>query len=145
MPRREAMREIALAGQPESFHQEHGMKAQNLTDQDLLPLTPAVFNILLALADGEKHGYAIMSEVEANTRGEVKMGPGTLYGSIKRMIAAGLIEETEERPDPVMDDQRRRYYRLSGQGMRVLQAEADRLARQVEVARLKHVLAGGRE
>lgn len=121
------------------------MKGQNLSAQDLPPLTPAVFNILLALADGEKHGYAIMSEVEANTRGEVKMGPGTLYGSIKRMIAAGLIEEAEERPDPTMDDQRRRYYRLSGQGMRVLQAEAERLARQVELARLKHLLAGGRE
>ncbi len=121
------------------------MKGQNLPAQDLLPLTPAVFNILLALADGEKHGYAIMSEVEANTQGEVKMGPGTLYGSIKRMIAAGLIEETEERPDTAIDDQRRRYYRLSGQGQRVLQAEAERLARQVELARLKHVLAGGQE
>ena len=121
------------------------MKAQNLPAQDLLPLTPAVFNILLALADGEKHGYAIMSEVEASTHSEVKMGPGTLYGSIKRMMAAGLIEETEERPDPAMDDQRRRYYRLNAQGMRVLQAEAERLARQVELARLKHVLAGGQK
>lgn len=120
------------------------MKGQYLPTQDLLPLTPAVFNILLALADGEKHGYAIMNEVEANTQGEVKMGPGTLYGSIKRMIATRLIEETDERPDTAMDDQRRRYYRLSGQGLRVLQAEAERLARQVELARLKHVLAGGR-
>lgn len=121
------------------------MKEQNPPAQDLLPLTPAVFNILLALADGEKHGYAIMNEVEASTLGEVKMGPGTLYGSIKRMITAGLIEETEERPDPLMDDQRRRYYRLNAQGMRVLQAEAERLARQVELARLKHVLAGGQK
>ncbi len=121
------------------------MKNDSALPQDLLPLTPAVFNILLALADGEKHGYAIMSEVEANTRSEVKMGPGTLYGSIKRMIAAGLIEETEQRPDPAMDDQRRRYYRLSGQGMRVLQAEAERLASQVKLARMKHVLAGGQE
>jgi len=106
----------------------------------LLPLTPAVFNILLALTDGEKHGYAIMMEVEANTQGEVKMGPGTLYGSIKRMLAAGLIEESDERPDPQLDDERRRYYRLSGLGQRVLAAEAERLSRQVMVARLKHVL-----
>ncbi len=78
-----------------------------------LPLTPAVFNILLALVDGEKHGYAIMLEVEANTHQDVKMGPGTLYGSIKRMLEAGLIEESGERPDPQLDDQRRRYYRLT--------------------------------
>lgn len=121
------------------------MKAESPISQDLLPLTPAVFNILLALTDGEKHGYAIMSEVEANTGGEVKMGPGTLYGSIKRMIAAGLIEETEERPDPTMDDQRRRYYRLSGLGRRVLHAEAERMWRQVKLARLRNVLEGGRE
>ena len=69
-----------------------------------LPLTPAVFNILLALADGEKHGYGIMLEVEANTQGQVIMGPGTLYGSIKRMLQAGLIEESDERADPEMDD-----------------------------------------
>jgi DNA-binding PadR family transcriptional regulator len=116
------------------------MTNTNPMPEDLLPLTPAVFNILLALADGEKHGYAIMLEVEQNTQGEVKMGPGTLYGSIKRMLAAGLIEETDERPDPELDDERRRYYRLSGLGQRVLAAEAERLSRQVAVARLKHVL-----
>lgn len=104
------------------------------------PLTPAVFNILLALADGEKHGYAIMLEVESNTQGEVKMGPGTLYGSVKRMLAAGLIDECDERPDPSLDDQRRRYYRLTGLGEQVMRAEARRLARQVQVARLKQVL-----
>ena len=108
--------------------------------QDMLPLTPAVFNILLALADGEKHGYAIMLEVEQNTDSKVKMGPGTLYGSIKRMLAAGLIEESDEHPDPELDDERRRYYQLSGLGQRVLTAEAERLSRQVSVARLKHVL-----
>jgi DNA-binding PadR family transcriptional regulator len=101
-----------------------------------------VFNILLALADGEKHGYAIMNEVETSTQGEVKMGPGTLYGSIKRMLEARLIEELEERPDPEMDDQRRRYYRLTGLGRRVVKAEAERLARQVAVARMKQVLEG---
>ena len=106
----------------------------------LLPLTPAVFNILLALADGEKHGYAIMLEVEQLTQGEVKMGPGTLYGSIKRMLAAGLIEECDERPDPSLDDERRRYYRLSGLGQKALTAEAERLSRQVSAARLKQIL-----
>lgn len=105
-----------------------------------IPLTPAVFNILLTLSNGEKHGYAIMLEVEENTEGEVKMGPGTLYGSIKRMLEAGLIEESGERPDPELDDQRRRYYRLTGAGQRALRAEAVRLSRQVAVARLKHVL-----
>jgi DNA-binding PadR family transcriptional regulator len=107
-----------------------------------VPLTPAVFNILLSLADGEKHGYAIMLEVEEITHGEVKMGPGTLYGSIKRMLVAGLIEESEERPDPALDDQRRRYYRLTGVGQQVLRAEAERLSRQVAVAHAKHVLQG---
>ncbi len=105
-----------------------------------LPLTPAVFNILLALMDGEKHGYAIMLEVEANTSGEVKMGPGTLYGSIKRMLEAGLIAESGDRPDPQLDDQRRRYYQLTASGRRSLKAEAERLARQVRIARTKQVL-----
>jgi DNA-binding PadR family transcriptional regulator len=105
-----------------------------------LPLTPAVFNILLALADGEKHGYAIMLEVESCTDGEISMGPGTLYGAIKRLLAAGLIEESDQRPDPDLDDERRRYYRLTGLGQRTLSAEAARLARQVQVAQLKHVL-----
>lgn len=110
--------------------------------ENLLPMTPAMFNILLALADGEKHGYAIMLEVETNTQGAVKMGPGTLYGSIKRMLTSNLIEESDERPDPALDDQRRRYYRLSGLGQRALHLEAERLERQVRVARLKQVLGG---
>ena len=110
--------------------------------QELLPLTPAVFNILLALADGEKHGYAIMREVEASTDGRVVMGPGTLYGSIKRMLQAGLIEESDGRVDPEMDDPRRRaYYRLTGLGRRVLALEAERLAAQVRLARAKSILA----
>lgn len=110
--------------------------------EDLLPMTPAMFNILLALADGEKHGYAIMLEVEESTQGAVKMGPGTLYGSIKRMLSSGLIEETDERPDPALDDERRRYYRLSAVGQRALRLEAERLERQVSIARLKQVLDG---
>jgi DNA-binding PadR family transcriptional regulator len=115
--------------------------------EEFLPLTPAVFNILLALVDGEKHGYAIMLEVEANTGGQVLMGPGTLYGSIKRMLQAGLIEESDERADPEMDDQRRRYYRLTALGRRTLRLEAERLASQVRIARAKNILgadlAGG--
>ncbi|MDX1417064.1 MAG: PadR family transcriptional regulator [Candidatus Promineifilaceae bacterium] len=109
--------------------------------EDFLPLTPTVFNILLALADGEKHGYGMMLEIEANTDGQMLMGPGTLYGSIKRMLKAGLIEESDERPDAKMDDQRRRYYRLTGLGRRTLQLEAERLVEQVSVARAKNLLA----
>ena len=112
------------------------------TPDSFLPLTPAVFNILLALADGEKHGYAIMLEVEANTQGCVKMGPGTLYGSLKRLLEAGLVAESDERPDPELDDQRRRYYTLTGLGRRALQAEAQRLANQAALAQRKGVLEG---
>jgi DNA-binding PadR family transcriptional regulator len=104
------------------------------------PLTPAVYHILLALADGEKHGYAIMKDVEQQTAGRVKMGPGTLYGSILRMLTSNLIEETDERPDPTLDDERRRYYRLSGLGRRVVKLESERLTQAVKVARKKHVI-----
>ena len=106
----------------------------------LLPLTPAVLNILLALADGDRHGYAIMREVEARTGGETRLGPGTLYGSIKRMLADGLIEESGERPDPAMDDGRRRYYRITDFGRGVAGAEAERLQSLVDAARTKRVL-----
>jgi DNA-binding PadR family transcriptional regulator len=109
--------------------------------QDLLPLTPAMFHILLALADRERHGYHIMQEVEERTEGNVRLGPGTLYGSIKRMLADGWIEETEERPDPEMDDERRRYYRLTDFGYRVATAEAERLARLVKSAPVKKLLS----
>jgi DNA-binding PadR family transcriptional regulator len=112
-------------------------QSQNISNP---PLTPAVFHILLALADGEKHGYAIMKDVEDQTSGQIKMGPGTLYGSIKRMLAGGLIEETDERPDPALDDERRRYYRLTVQGQAVVAAESRRLALAVKVARQKRVL-----
>jgi DNA-binding PadR family transcriptional regulator len=107
---------------------------------EMIPLTPAVFNILLALADSEKHGYAIMQEVEAHTSGLVKMGPGTLYGSIKRMLESGLIAESDARPDPDLDDQRRRYYCLTEMGKRVLRAEAKRLFDQVSAAQVKNIL-----
>ncbi len=106
-----------------------------------LPLTPAMFHILLALADQERHGYHIMQEVDERTEGKVRLGPGTLYGSIKRMLADGMIEETDERPDPDMDDERRRYYRLTDFGYRVARAEAERLAHLVKTARRKKLLS----
>jgi DNA-binding PadR family transcriptional regulator len=107
---------------------------------DLLPLTPAVLHILLALAAEERHGYGIMREVEDRTGGEVRLGPGTLYGAIKRMLADGLIEESDERPDPELDDQRRRYYRITGFGRRVAGAEAERLEDLVSTARARKLL-----
>ena len=110
--------------------------------RELLPLRPAVLHILLALADEERHGYGIMREVEGRTRGQTRLGPGTLYGSIKRMLAAGLIEESDERPDPAMDDQRRRYYRITDFGRRVAGAEAERLSCLVETARARKLLGG---
>jgi DNA-binding PadR family transcriptional regulator len=109
--------------------------------ENLLPLTPATFHILLALADRERHGYHIMREVEERTEGKVRLGPGTMYGSIKRMLIDGWIEETEERPDPDLDDERRRYYRLTDFGYRVASAEAERLERLVKSARLKKLLS----
>jgi DNA-binding PadR family transcriptional regulator len=98
-----------------------------------------VFHILLALADRERHGYAIMQEVAANSDGQVRMGPGTLYGTIKRMLAAGLIAESDERPDPELDDERRRYYRLTDLGGRVLSAEVNRLENAVRIAQAKRL------
>ena len=106
---------------------------------EMLPLPTAHLHILMALADGEKHGYAVMREVERMTNGEVTMGPGTLYGAIKRMLSAGLVEETDERPDPALDDERRRYYRASGFGIRVLKAETARLERLVRIAQAKRI------
>ncbi len=111
--------------------------------QDALPLTPAVFHILLALAESERHGYGIMQEVARLTGGRVTMGPGTLYGSIKRMLAEGLIEESDERPDPALDDERRRYYCLTGYGRKVAIAEAERLENLVSQARLRQLLEQG--
>src|SRR6185369_13381672 len=108
--------------------------------EDLRPLTPAVFHILLALAEGERHGYGIMQEIAAATEGQMRIGPGTLYRSIKQMLAASLIEESDERPDPALDDERRRYYRLTGFGRQVAQAEAQRLARLVREATARKLL-----
>lgn len=114
---------------------------RNARDSEaLLPLTPATFHILLTLSDGERHGYGIMREVAARTDGTMRLGPGTLYRTIKRLLTDGLIEESEERPDPALDDERRRYYRLTSFGQRVARAEAERLERLVGAARAKHLL-----
>ena len=109
------------------------------TPDQLLPLTPAVFHIQLALADEPKHGYSIMKTVEQHSGGKVSMGPGTLYGTLKRMLKAGLVEEIDGPPEPA--DERRRYYRLTPFGRRVLRAEAERLAAVLRVAQAKSLLA----
>jgi DNA-binding PadR family transcriptional regulator len=106
---------------------------------DLLPLTPVALNVLLALADGERHGYGIMLEVRERTDGRVRLGPGTLYGAIKRLKEGGVIEESGTRPDPAADDERRCYYRLTGFGSAVLAAEIARLDGLVRAARRKGV------
>lgn len=104
------------------------------------PLSPAVFSILFALARGEKHGYEIMKQVQRDTHGAVKMGTGTLYGSIKRMLADGLIIEAGERPDPALDDERRRYYRAAERGQRLLAAELRRYSEVVSIARRRRLM-----
>jgi len=110
-------------------------KKQRGDPQNHLPLTPVTLNLLLALADEERHGYGIMLEVGERTG--KKPGPGTLYTSIKRLVSGGLIEESGERPAPESDDERRRYYRLTGFGARVLAAEVGRLEATVRAARSK--------
>jgi DNA-binding PadR family transcriptional regulator len=108
--------------------------------RDLLPLTPPVFHILLALSDEERHGYGIMQDVAWQTDDALQLGPGTLYGCLKRMLAAGLVEESDERPDPTLDDSRRRYYRMTPLGHRVVRAEAERLAGAVSAAKSRRLL-----
>jgi DNA-binding PadR family transcriptional regulator len=110
--------------------------------QNLLPLTAAAFAILVALADGEKHGYAIMREIADSSAGTFRIGPGTLYRSIKQLLAAGLIAESGDRPDPTLDNERRRYYHLTVFGRQVVQAEAERLAQLVRRAGASGLLAG---
>ena len=102
--------------------------------QSFLPLPQAQFHVLVALTAGDRHGYAIMQAVEASSSGVVQIGPATLYGTLKRLVDAGLAEETARRP-AIGDDQRRRYYRLTGLGSRVCLAEADRLAKLVSATR----------
>lgn len=102
-----------------------------------LPLTPAMFQVLVALADGEKHGYAIIKEVVRRTDGKVVLRAATLYTAIRRFVDAGLIQESAERPDPALDDERRRYYRLTDRGRAVAIAEARRMAETLAQARAK--------
>ena len=109
--------------------------------EKLLPLTPRVFHILLALVDGPEHGYQIMKEVESRSGGKVRIGPGTLYEGVQRLVKNGLIEESDERPETDLDDQRRRYYQLTDLGQRTLEAEADRLADLVGFARSKKLVS----
>ncbi len=104
------------------------------------PLTPAVFHILLALSSGERHGYGIMKQVEADAQGKVKMGPGTLYGSLKRMLDTGLVQESTKRVDPTLDDERRIYYQITGIGIQALAAELARYQHLVTVAQARKLL-----
>ena len=118
-------------------------KTAGLDAEELLPLPSAVFQILVALADRERHGYAIMQDILARTGGKMRLSPGTLYGSIKRMLEQGLVEESGERPDRELDDERRRYYRITEFGRRVAGAETERLSRLVSQA-VASLLPGSR-
>ena len=118
--------------------------SQPIDDQlKRLPLSPAAFHILLALKGGEKHGYAILKQVDEQSQEQVKLLPGTLYNLLKRMLEDGWIEERDERPDPALDDERRRYYHLSALGERVISLEASRLEGLVRAAQRKGVLSQG--
>ena len=101
------------------------------------PLTPAVFHILLALSSGERHGYGIMKQVEADSQGQVKMGPGTLYGTLKRMLDASLVKESDKRVDPQLGDERRIYYQITEIGQKALAAELARYQHIVKVAQTR--------
>ncbi len=105
-------------------------------------LTPSVFYILLSLCDKERHGYEIMKQAEYDSDGKIEMGPGTLYGNIKRMLADKLIEEAYERPDPEADDERRKYYRLTELGRKQLSMELERYSSAIKLARKKNLLPG---
>jgi DNA-binding PadR family transcriptional regulator len=100
----------------------------------LTPLSPTFFHILLSLGAGERHGYALKREIASRTDGNLKLGPGVLYGSIHKMLELGLIEESNERPDPHLDDERRRYYRITNYGRQVMQAEAARMRELAQLA-----------
>jgi DNA-binding PadR family transcriptional regulator len=109
--------------------------------ENLMPLPQAFFHILVSLADGDRHGYAIIQDVASRTNGEVKLGPGTLYRSIQRMLEQDLIIETDSRPAPDADDERRRYYRITSLGRQVARAEAERLSALVAMARSTGLLS----
>jgi DNA-binding PadR family transcriptional regulator len=104
------------------------------------PVRPATFQILMALVDGDRHGYAIMREVSVGSGGTMRLGPGTLYGSLKRLLEEGLVEESGDRAPHEIGDERRRYYRITPMGLAVVRAEAQRLETMVRAARRKHLL-----
>ena len=108
---------------------------------EMLPLPVSQLHILMALTTGNKHGYAIMKDIQSFTEGAVTMGPGTLYGAVKQMLKSGLIMESDERPDPELDDQRRRYYRLTDLGGRALDAEVARMEQLAHSARARRAIA----
>jgi DNA-binding PadR family transcriptional regulator len=116
------------------------MTARTRSVDAFLPLTPPMLHTLVALADGEKHGYAILKEVARRTDGSVRLSAGTLYALVRRATADGLIVESDERPDIALDDERRRYYRLTSLGRRVAVAEIARLESIVEMARAKNLV-----
>jgi DNA-binding PadR family transcriptional regulator len=118
------------------------MHSDDARPEDLLPLQTATFHILLALADEDRHGYAIIQEVAARTDGAVKLSAGTLYRSIQRMLEQGLLEERTERPAPELDDERRRYYRITPFGKTVAKAETTRLAALLRLARASGFATG---
>lgn len=115
----------------------NGYSIPAMRDTKTRPLTPAVLHILLALAARERHGYGIMKQVEADSQGKVNMGPGTLYGSLSRMLDAGLIRESDKKVDPELDDERRVYYRITAPGRSALEAELERYREVVAVAEAK--------
>jgi DNA-binding PadR family transcriptional regulator len=112
--------------------------------EDVLPLSPIALQVLLAIADGDKHGYAILKEIERRTEGQVTLGASSLYAVLKRLLAEGLVEEAAERPDPALDDERRRYYRLAAFGRRAVVAELTRLETVLAHGRAKRFVFGGR-
>ena len=119
----------------DSSSDEHGVDA-------LLPLPPATFHILVALAGEDRHGYAIIQDIAARTNGEVRLSAGTLYRSIQRMLEQGLLSESRERPARELDDERRRYYRIAPLGLAVARAESRRLARMLKLARQSGFVPG---
>jgi DNA-binding PadR family transcriptional regulator len=102
----------------------------------VIPISPAIFHILLSLGEGERHGYALKREIAKRTDGKLNLGPGVLYGAINKMLALGLIEESGERPDPHLDDERRRYYKITAFGKQVARAEAARMQKLADLATL---------
>jgi len=130
--------------QPRYCIRDGYMARRTVNPEELLPLTPPVFHILLSLVQEERHGYGIMLDVAEQTEGALQLGPGTLYGCLKRMLAAGLVKPSSERADPDIDDERRRYYAITNLGSKVVRAEAARLQRAVKEAKARALLPAKR-